>query len=305
MNFDLEGKNSGFAFAISAAIISGVSVFLNKSAVASFNPFEFTGMKNLVVALLMLAGLLLCARGTELRSLSRKDWRNLVLIGLVGGSVPFLLFFWGLSHANAADASLLQKSLFIPAGALAFVFLKERLSFKQLAATGLLFIGATLFSGLDFAALGTPEYAILAAVLLWSVEDVISKRVLSSLSPAVVVFGRMFFGSLAIFAFLGATGQVPDVIAFSANQWLWLSLTSLFLLGYNWAFYSGLQKLKVGETTGILLLGSVVTTALSFSAGTAPKPLELLGAVAVLAGVGAIVAFAKTEKSELRSPAPA
>jgi drug/metabolite transporter (DMT)-like permease len=293
----MNERNKGILLVLGTAIISGVSIFLNKFALASFNPFVFTTLKNSVVALFLLSGLLLTFRYKELLSLKLKDWRNLLAIGIIGGSVPFLLFFWGLAQANAASASLLQKSLFIPASALAFIFLKEKLSKAQLAGAFVLFIGAALFAGVNFAALSVGELAIIGAVLLWSAEDVLSKNVLRSLSPQVVVFGRMFFGSLAMVAFLAATSQMPNVSAFTTSHYIWLLLTSLLLLGYNLTFYSGLKRLKVGEATAALLFGSVVTTALSLTVGVIPSAYELLGAAAVVIGLSAIALFPQKEIS--------
>ncbi len=200
----------------------------------------------------------------------------------------FLLFFWGLSQTSAANASLLQKSVFLPASALAFLVLKERLSKLQLAGTCLLFIGAALFAGFSFTTLAAGDLAIIAAVLLWSAEDVISKYALRSVSSSTVVFGRMFFGSLVMVCFLGATSQLPNPAALTANHYLWLLLTSLLLLGYQLTFYSGLARLKVGEAAAVLVFGSVVTTALSLSIGILPGVYELLGAAAVTIGVAAV-----------------
>lgn len=301
----MNERNKGILLVLATAIISGVSIFLNKFALASFNPFVFTTLKNSVVALFLISGLLLTLRYRELLQLKLKDWRNLVAIGIIGGAVPFLLFFWGLAQANAASASLLQKSLFIPASALAFIFLKEKLSKAQLAGAFVLFIGAALFAGVNFAALSVGELAIIGAVLLWSAEDVLSKHVLRNLNPATVVFGRMFFGSLAMVAFLAATSQLPNVSAFTPSHYLWLLLTSLLLLGYNLTFYSGLKRLKVGEATAVLLFGSVVTTVLSLTVGVIPSAYELLGAAAVVIGLSAIALFPQKEISPIKVPAQA
>ncbi|MDD5317975.1 MAG: DMT family transporter [Candidatus ainarchaeum sp.] len=285
----LDERSKGLLLVLGTAIVSGVSVYLNKHALASFSdPFAFTAMKNLAVAALVLAGILLLSKSRELSRLSRRDWGSLLAIGLVGGSVPFMLFFWGLAQTGAATASLLQKTLFIPATALAFIFLKERLSKAQLAGSLLLFAGAAAFSGVAPQALGIGECAIIGAVLLWSAEDVISKTVLRALAPETVVFGRMFFGSLAILALLAATSRAPDVASLSGMQLAWLAFTALLLLAYNLTFYSGLKRIKVGEATAVLVAGSLVTSALSLLDGAVPSPVELLALAAMLAGAVAV-----------------
>ena len=289
----MNEREKGLLFVFATAVISGVSIFLNKYALASFNPFVFTTLKNSVVAIFVISGVLLTARYGELLRLKLKDWRNLLAIGIIGGSIPFLLFFWGLSQTSAANGSLLQKSLFIPASALAFLFLKEKLSRVQLLGAGLLFIGAALYAGVNFTALATGDIAIIAAVLLWSIEDVISRYVLRNLSPSTVGFGRMFFGSLVMVAFLAATSQLPNFAAFTPNHYLWLLATSLLLLGYNLTFYSGLSRLKVGEATAMLVFGSVVTTALAATAGKMPGMIEMAAAGAVICGVVAITFLPK------------
>jgi len=284
----MNEREKGLLFVFATAVISGVSIFLNKYALASFNPFVFTTLKNSIVAIFIISGMVLTLQHRELLRLRLPDWRNLVIIGIVGGSIPFLLFFWGLSQTSAANGSLLQKSLFIPASALAFLFLKEKLSRLQLLGAGVLFVGAALYAGINFTALTMGDFAVIAAVLLWSAEDVISKFVLRSLSPSTVVFGRMFFGSLAMVAFLAATSQLPNPAAFTPNHYLWLLATSILLLGYNLTFYSGLAKLKVGEAAAVLVFGSVVTTALSATAGKMPGMVELAAAGLVVLGVVAV-----------------
>jgi len=60
------------------------------------------------------------------------------LIAIVGGSLPFLLFFTGLSLASAPSAAFIHKTLFIWVAFLAVPFLGERLGWAQICALGVL-----------------------------------------------------------------------------------------------------------------------------------------------------------------------
>lgn len=285
-------RRNGFMLVFATAIISGISIFLNRFAIATFNPFVFTTLKNTGVAFIMASGILLAGRYRELLSLKPKEWRNLILIGLVGGSIPFLLFFWGLKQTAAANASLLHKSLFIPASVFAYLFLKERLSKVQLVGAFILFIGVFLLSGPVLSTISIGDYAIMAAVIFWAAENTLSKHVLNmKIPPHVVVFGRMFFGSIALMLFLLVTSSLPDVGSFTLNHLLWLSLTIIFLLMYQLTFYSGLARLKVGEATSVLIFGSVVTTLLSLAVGRVPSVAEMLGGFAIVVALAALVLF--------------
>ena len=89
----MESRTKGFVFVFATAMISGVSIFANKFGVSGFDPFVFASLKNLVVALLLLSGVAFFTRFRELRKLGRSQWKRMVTIGVLGGSVPFLLFF--------------------------------------------------------------------------------------------------------------------------------------------------------------------------------------------------------------------
>ena len=49
------------------------------------------------------------------------------MIGVIGGSVPFILFFNGLAMASAPSAAFIHKTLFVWVVLLAVPFLGERL----------------------------------------------------------------------------------------------------------------------------------------------------------------------------------
>ena len=118
-------KNKGFLLVLGTAFISGLSVFVNKFGIAVINPYIFTGLKNIIITLLIISWLLMMKDWKILKNLKQKQWLLLILIGLVGGSVPFLLFFKGLSMTSGVQAAFMHKTMFIYIAILAFIFLKE------------------------------------------------------------------------------------------------------------------------------------------------------------------------------------
>ena len=131
----------------------------------------------------------------ELKNLQRNHWLKLITIGFVGGSVPFLLFFKGLSMMSASNAAFIHKTLFIWVAIFAFVFLKERLSKIQILALIFLVFGVYVFLDPSGFSLGYGELLVFMATIFWALENVISKYILKEISPIIVGWGRMFFGS--------------------------------------------------------------------------------------------------------------
>ena len=257
-------KNKGFLLVLGTAFISGLSVFVNKFGIAVINPYIFTGLKNIIITLLIISWLLMMKDWKILKNLKQKQWLLLILIGLVGGSVPFLLFFKGLSMTSGVQAAFMHKTMFIYIAILAFVFLKEKISKNFLIAGLLLLLGNILLLKLTSYSFGLGDVLILIATLFWAGENVLSKYMLNDLPSRIVIWGRMFFGSIFIILFLLMTNQIGLVSSLSINQLGWVMITSVLLFGYVCTWYSGLKYIKVSEAAVILLLATPITTLLSW-----------------------------------------
>jgi len=290
----------GYQLVLLTAVISGFSVFLNSFGVVTLNPYLFTGLKNAIVAAI-LTGIVFAASGQEtFRGLNKKQWLFLIAIGVIGGGIPFLLFFKGLSLTSAAEASFIHKSLFIYVAFLASVFLKEKIERKFIIGAFLLFLGSLfLLKKLPFV-FDLGDLLVATAVLFWAAENVISKYLLKELSAKIIAWGRMFFGTIFIFLFLLLTNQIGPLARITFAQFSWIALTSIFLLCYIITWYHGLKDVPVSQASAILLLGSPITTALSFLALGKATFGEFLAGVLVIVGVGVIIGIKPRFLTELR-----
>lgn len=257
--------NKGILFVIGTAIISGVSIFLNAFGVSGLNPFAFTGAKNLIVAILLISIIFLAGKSKEIKTLTKKEWGTLAVIGLIGGSIPFLLFFKGLSMGTGASGAFMHKTMILWVTLGALFFLKEKLNWKVITAGIAVLAGNFLLLNLNGIALSQGLFLTLLAALFWSVEILISKHALKKLSGEVVAFGRMGFGALFILIFLAVSGNLSAVFTWSASAWGWVAITALFLLGYVWTFYKGLQDVQASTAVAILSLGSIITNILQLA----------------------------------------
>ncbi len=240
----------GELFVLGTTLVSGLSIFVNKFAVTGTNPVVFSWLKNTFVGFF-----LLFLAFPKLKKLNSKQWKKLVLIGLLGGSIPFILFFKGLSLTSASSASLIHKSMFLWI-ALISIFLGKKISKYFVIPAAFLLGGLFLINPYKP---GIGDLMILGATLLWSAETLLSKHTLKDIDAGSVAFGRMFFGSFVMLAYLLASGTQA---AFTLQTFQWVGITSVFLLGYVLTWYSGLKFAEPTKAASILLLGSPITTIL-------------------------------------------
>lgn len=289
---------NGIRLALIAAIVSGISIFVNAQAISAFpNATLFTTLKNVIVGAALVAVVLVWRRA-DVRRLAARQWAGLAALGVVGGSVPFVLFFEGLSRSvNAADASFIHKTLFVwvALGALAFLP-RERLGAGQLAALAVLLAAQLLLGAPRSFNVGPGELMILAATLLWSAEIVVARRLLSGTSSAVAAAGRMGGGAIVMLAYAGATGQLT--LALSPVQWAWIVVTALLLCAFVSTWYAALGRAPATAVTCMLTLGAPITAALALLSGRpAPSLPQLAGYALVVVAVSAFLALPRIARS--------
>jgi len=277
------------------AIVSGFSIFINKFGVSFPDAYVYTFINNFAVALFFV-GIVLMSK-TNIKNITKKHWTSLVLIGLIGGGIPFLMFFKGLSLTTAAKGSFIHKTMFLFVAMMAFKFLGEKFNWKFYLGSAALIVGNALLLKLVYQPFNSGDILILGATLLWAVENTLSKKLLNDIAPNVLGMSRMFFGSVFIFTFLGLTSNLN--FALTTQQWLWSLVPSALLLLYVLFWYNGLKDVPVTLATSILALGSPITTLLNFSVGTTMTLAQGIGIVGIAIGVLALyhgVEIAKPSK---------
>jgi drug/metabolite transporter (DMT)-like permease len=291
--------NKGLLLALSAAMISGVSVFVNSYGVKAFgDATAYTTAKNTIAAAVLLA---ICglagARGHKVVAAPRQRSRlaGLAAIAVVGGSVPFVLFFEGLAHATSgpAQAQFINKTLVVWVALFAVSVLGERLGALQLGAVALLVVGqAVLSGGLGTAFsphLGRGEAMIFAATLLWAVEVVLAKVLLRDLSSWTVALARMVLGSAVLIGWVLLTGRGSRLVDMDAAQWRWVLLTGVLLAGYVATWLAALALAPAVNVTAMLVAAVPVTVLLQ--AVVQHTALQTNGLGLVLAGCVLVAAM--------------
>ena len=294
----LSTRTLGVMLAFVTACVSGVAVYVNSKGVSHFDDATvYTTAKNAVAGalLLVLALPLLTAKrasaGKTARPRTRRDWLALGTVACIGGSVPFVLFFEGLSHATATQAAFIHKTLVVWVAVLAVPILRERLGPAHVAAISLVMLGQGWLAGeLGTLTFGTGEAMILGATLLWAVEVIVVKKLVTSIEPRTLAFGRMGLGTALLVAWLAVSGRGGDLFALSSDQWAWALATGLLLSAYVATWYMALARAQAVDVTAVLVFGAVVTAVLAGAAdGVA---IDTVGLALITAGVALAAAAA-------------
>ena len=285
----------GVGLAVVAAVISGFAIFVNGFAVKQLpDPAVYTTLKNGVAALGLLGVALLVVRRSEVRALDRRLWAGMAFIGVIGGSIPFLLFFSGLAAASAPTAAFIQKTLFVWVALLAVPLLGERLGWFPIAAVGILLAGLVLVAPPVGVTWGPGETMIAAATLFWAVEVIVARRLLLRNVPSPVLgAARLGIGLIVLVGYLAVSGRLGIVAALSATQWLWALGTGILLAAYVGTWLAALRRAPASIVASVLVLGAPITAVIqSLANGVVPAPPVLTGQALITMAVVVAAAFA-------------
>jgi drug/metabolite transporter (DMT)-like permease len=281
-------RATGIALAFLTACVSGVSIWVNSHGVAHFGDATvYTTAKNAVAGLVLVTLALVLPNRREGRSEvvpARRHWPALLAIAAIGGSIPFVLFFEGLSRAEATQASFIQKTLVVWVALIAVPLRRERLNAAHLGAIAFVIAGqAALAGSAGTIVFGTGEALILAATLLWAAEVLLAKRLLDSLPVRSLAVARMGLGTMVLVAWVAVSGRGGDLLHLSSSQWEWALLTGLLLSAYVATWFAALSRAQAVDVTAVLVFGAVVTAVLARA--TDGVSFDLTGAILVTAGV--------------------
>lgn len=299
----------GYLFAVLNAIISGFAIYINSLGVKMFSDSTlYTTLKNAVVGVALLIPFVLFTRQrAEIRRLSRRQWGWLVLLAIIGGSVPYALFFRGLQLATPVTSSLLNHAQFLIVAMLALVFLGERVGPWVWGALAVLLVGVSF--GTNLGAVRWNEGALLVALstVFFAAGFVLAKHLLAGLSTTTVMAAKMSLGSLFLFAYVGATGHLGAITSLSMTQWLYALATGLILLAFTITAFIALRHATATAATAIPAAAPIITAAL-VALGTGHiklAPADGIGLGLMLIAVVAIVCLGlRRERQRLAVASP-
>ncbi len=255
----------GIFFALTTAFISGFSIFYNKLVlVKGIDPLIFNILKNGGVAFfLSIIAFGFSKNRVYFTKNIKSQWWKLLLIGVVGGSIPFFLFFEGLKMTSALNATLIHKTLFIWVAIIALPFLGERLSFLQIIGYFLIIYSTFFIGGFSGIHMGKGELMILMATFLWTIETIMAKIFLKNIPSITLAWGRMFFGVLFLILFAFFQGKLHLFTQISSEQLLPIFGSIVFLTGYVSSWYYALQHAPATTVTATLVLSIPITNILT------------------------------------------
>lgn len=286
--------STGILLAVGAALISGLAIYLNAFAVKQLpDAAVYTTLKNAVAAGILVIAALALGAGRDVRRIPRGSWPAIVAVGVIGGGIPFILFFVGLAQASAPSAAFIQKTLFVWVALLAVPFLGERLGIVPVGALAVLLVGQALVLPPTGVRWGSGETLILVATLMWSAETILVRHLLGSIPAQVMGALRMGIGLLVLVGYLAVSNKLSVVLGLDGAQWSWALVTGVLLAAYVATWFGALRRAPASAVASVLVLGAVVTgTLTAISKGASPSPAVVGGYILIVAAAGAIATWA-------------
>ncbi len=289
----------GTLLVILTAIISGISIVVNKFFVVKIDPLLLTSLRGFFIGIIFLIISVLFSKVNKLEKIKKSSWKYLVLIGIIGGGLAFWLFFTGLKLTTAGRAAFLHKTLPVYAVILAFIFLKEKITKRQLIAILIMIFGLVLIEFTNISSeIRIGDTLVIGATILWAIENTISKKVmLEKESNWIVTFSRMFFGSLLLFSVIFISGKTDLFLSLNTNQILYITISGALLFLYVFTWYWGLKYINLSKASVILLIAPIISLILGVVwLNEQVFTLQIIGSLLIL--IGAFIVF--RVKSERR-----
>jgi drug/metabolite transporter (DMT)-like permease len=277
----------GVLNAVATTIIAAMQPVITRYGVESIDPMLFCA-GSMTVAGSILA-IVMWRRG-EIGTLISRQWTpRLVALSMAGSVATSLTLIFGLRQIDAVAAVILLQSEPLYSLLLSTIFLGERPSRRQLAATALILsgIGSVVGASHAFSPLRAASL-IFVTPLFWQTSHVISLGVMPPLSETCVTGARTIFAAIVLVAIFLTIDASASVALVDPRTLAVIGVTGgfIYVLG-SLTWYGAINRLSLAWTTALTIPG-VPTLSLLFAIaflGEHPSRREVYGTIIAVTGV--------------------
>jgi len=276
---------------LALTVVWGASYAIVKNAMAQVEPLAFNAIRFCGGTAVMLALAWLVERDPF--GLPRREWKLVFLLGLIGHFAHLVTFITGIARTTATNSSLIISSAPIFVALLGTLDRSEHMRARNWLGILLSFLGIFLVVTAAGPGLHLQRQTLvgdllsLASAILWAIYLVLSRRLLQRVSALHATAWTMVAAAplLALVALPGL--RALDWHALSGAAWFGMAYSGILTIGVgNVVWYVGVQRIGGARASLYSYITPLVTVAVAWMLlGELLKPLQALGALAVLLGI--------------------
>ena len=215
-------------------------------------------------------------------------WAQLLGIGFFGSALPIVALVIALRYTTPANAAILGQVEVIYSIILTSIFLKEKITAKQLAGTALVLAGTMLIVLKErFTFRWTGDLIMLVVPLFYQLSHLLSKKLPKEREHMFVASARTLFATLSmvpffVLGFFTPVFHIEPSLKMLGIVLVWgLGLTAL----NNVLLYKAILNMDLSKATAIVLSYPVFTALLSSAFGIEKvQSYQIIGLILALTG---------------------
>ncbi len=272
---------------VGVACVWGLNFTVVKAVLQEMEPLAFNALRFPCAAITL--GVLIRATGRQLRP-PRKDWKMVLILGLIGHVFFQMAFIFGLDLTLTGNAALLVATSPIWVVVTSFAIGRERFDLRviggvltTLAGMVVLITGGS--DGLGMVRAG--DFLVLASAIAWGAYTVLGRRMVRR-RGALHMTSWTLWASLPLIVVAG----IPDLVRTDWSQvsltaWLGVLYAGVFAIGFAYIlWYQGVRTIGQNRTAVYQNLVPVVALLSAWAwLAEVPTPQQMIGAGVILAGV--------------------
>ena len=239
--------------------------------------------------------------------MTRRDWLELVALGIVGHFLYQYFFIGGLALTTVANSSLLLAATPVVIALLSAMLGQERVGPRHWAGAALSMVGiyVVVGHGVTLSGAGVKgDVMMVAAVICWAAYTLGARRLVARHSPVGVTGLSMTCGTLIYIPVMWPHIRQAAWLNLSARTWISIVYSAIFALGVAYViWYAAVRQIGSARTSvysNVIPIVAMITAVLFL--GETMTMTELLGAAAVLIGVALTRSAPQTRPSEPCEP---
>lgn len=247
----------GYMSVLFAAVLFGSVFSLAKVPLATIDPLALTAIVYTISGLALIP----FAKGSF--TFRRKDdYFHILIVTIFGGVLAPLLLMYGLQQTAASTAAILTNGEIVFTIALSSIFFGEKphgrvgLFAVILVAIGLVIATTEDLKDLEsIVQLNAGNIMILASMLMWAIDNNVSRRLTSRASPAKIAMVKSLSGGLVLTAIAFALGKGSIISAITFD--MWVLIVGMSIAGFGGAlllFLEGIKRIGTVRTMSMFSL---------------------------------------------------